>query len=301
MENQASNGRKAMEEELNKGRDTANQLLEILVHKSNSRHTDAEVEGLVLPFAEDLARKVLISFSNTLLLLSTQSDVSDGVVMPVIVNDVSSSLICPNLEDKDGVRKGSINAKRRRMSNKRNAPTWEKNSTHLIEDGYIWRKYGQKMTINAKYLRTYYRCTHKYDQGCPATKQVQRIQENPPLYRTTYYGHHNCKISLSPEIMLEPASSSDSSVFLSFSTTFPTKEKYQFSSSVFSSTKQEPMEVIPDDCGIQNQLPSSDYNLLSDYELDFNCLRHDTVQSMPSSTESFLFDKVCGSDMDFDV
>lgn len=164
---------------------------------------------------------------------------------------------------------------------------------------YILIQYNSILVIYM--YRTYYRCTHKYDQGCPATKQVQRIQENPPLYRTTYYGHHNCKISLSPEIMLEPASSSDSSVFLSFSTTFPTKEKYQFSSSVLSSTKQEPMEVIPDDCGIHNQLPSADYNLLSDYELDFNSLRHDTMQSMPSSTESFLFDKVCGSDMDFDV
>jgi len=108
-----------MEEELNKGRDTANQLLQILVHKSNTRHSDAEVEGLVLPFAEDLARKVLRSFSNTLLLLNTHTDVSDGVVMPVTVNDVSSSLKCPNLEDKDGVCKGSINAKRRRVSHKR--------------------------------------------------------------------------------------------------------------------------------------------------------------------------------------
>ncbi|KAK7335280.1 hypothetical protein VNO80_27057 [Phaseolus coccineus] len=300
MENQPSNGRKAMEEELNKGRYTANQLLQILVHKSNTRHRDAEVEGLVLPFVEDLVRKVLRSFSNTLLLLNTHSDVSDGVVMPNTINDVSSSLKCPNLEDKDGVCKGSINAKRRRVCRKRNAPTWEKNSSHLMEDGYIWRKYGQKMTMNAKYLRSYYRCTHKYDQGCPATKQVQRIQEDPPLYRTTYYGHHNCKISLGQEIILEPAFSSDSSMFLSFSTTFPTKEEYQFSSSLFSSTKQEPMEVTPDDCGMHNQLPSSDYHLLTDYELDFNCLRHENMQSMLSFTESVQFDKVYGSGMDFD-
>jgi len=159
-------------------------------------------------------------------------------------------------------------------------------------------QYNSILVINM--CRSYYRCTHKYDQGCPATRQVQRIQEDPPLYRTTYYGHHNCKISLGPEIILEPASSSDSSMFLSFSTTFPTKEEYQFSSSLFSSTKQEPMEGIPDDCGMHNQLPSSDYHLLDDYELDFNCLRYDTMQSMLSSTESVQFDKVYGSGMDFD-
>jgi len=33
------------------------------------------------------------------------------------------------------------------------APSWEKDSSILVEDGYVWRKYGQKMTLNAKYLR----------------------------------------------------------------------------------------------------------------------------------------------------
>lgn len=34
-----------------------------------------------------------------------------------------------------------------------------------------------------------------YEEGCPATKYVQRIQENPPLYRTTYFGLHTCNIA----------------------------------------------------------------------------------------------------------
>lgn len=42
--------------------------------------------------------------------------------------------------------------------------------------------------------RHYYRCTHKFEQGCQATKQVQKTEEDPvPMYRTTYYGHHTCK------------------------------------------------------------------------------------------------------------
>ncbi|XP_057463775.1 WRKY DNA-binding transcription factor 70-like isoform X3 [Actinidia eriantha] len=41
--------------------------------------------------------------------------------------------------------------------------------------------------------RSYYRCTHKHDQCCKATKQVQTIQEDPPMYQTTYFGHHTCK------------------------------------------------------------------------------------------------------------
>ncbi|KAK6145709.1 hypothetical protein DH2020_022529 [Rehmannia glutinosa] len=39
--------------------------------------------------------------------------------------------------------------------------------------------------------RCYLRCTHKYE-GCKATKQVQRIKENPVLYQTTYFNHHTC-------------------------------------------------------------------------------------------------------------
>jgi len=119
--------------------------------------------------------------------------------------------------------------------------------------------------------RSYYRCTHKHDKGCPAIKQVQRIQEDPPLYQTTYYGHHNCKSFSSSDIVMESASPSASSVFLSFSNTLPTKEQYQLqTSSVSSSMKQEPVEVIQDELiADQSLLASSDYLLLCDYEHDF--------------------------------
>ncbi|TKY49205.1 WRKY transcription factor 70 [Spatholobus suberectus] len=296
MENQPSNGRKAIEEELVKGRDIANQLLEVLVHKSNTY--DGNVQGSMHPFVEDLGRKVLGSFTNTLLLLNDNSDVSSEVVVPITIKDVPSSVKRPKPRDTDEACKSFFDAKNRRGCYKRKSrtPTWETNSSILMEDGYVWRKYGQKITMNAKYLRSYYRCTHKYDEGCPAIKQVQRIQEDPPLYRTTYYGHHNCKSSSSPEIMImEPPSSSGSSKVLSFSNTFPSKEEYPFSSSLSSSTKQEPMEVIPDDHIVHNQLPLSDYLLLCDYELDFNYSRHVT---MLSSAESVQFDN--GSSLNFD-
>ena len=42
------------------------------------------------------------------------------------------------------------------------------------EDGFIWRKYGQKEIHNNKHPRLYFRCTYKHDIGCPATRQVQQ-------------------------------------------------------------------------------------------------------------------------------
>lgn len=72
--------------------------------------------------------------------------------------------------------------------------SWVKDSHRLVEDGHGWRKYGQKKILNAKYPRNYYRCTHKFEQNCQATKHIQRLDpyHDPPKFRTTYYGHHTC-------------------------------------------------------------------------------------------------------------
>jgi hypothetical protein len=39
--------------------------------------------------------------------------------------------------------------------------------------------------------RSYYRCVHR-PQGCNATKQVQRCDEDPTLFDVIYYGTHTC-------------------------------------------------------------------------------------------------------------
>jgi len=94
MENQIPNGKRAMEEELNRGRDMANQLLEVLAYDKSITHLQKEEEegsNSVLPFVEDLVRKVLCSFTNTLLLLNSTNDVSHEVVASITLRDVSSS------------------------------------------------------------------------------------------------------------------------------------------------------------------------------------------------------------------
>ncbi|KAB5531665.1 hypothetical protein DKX38_018335 [Salix brachista] len=61
-----------------------------------------------------------------------------------------------------------------------------------LDDGFSWRKYGQKAILGAKYPRGYYRCTHRNVQGCLATKQVQRSDEDPTIFEITYRGRHTC-------------------------------------------------------------------------------------------------------------
>lgn len=63
--------------------------------------------------------------------------------------------------------------------------------------------------------RSYFRCTHKFDQGCQASKQVQQVQDDPPLYRTTYNGQHTCdKLPLNHHHILPTPP--DSSIIWSF-------------------------------------------------------------------------------------
>ncbi|TKY49207.1 WRKY transcription factor 70 [Spatholobus suberectus] len=292
METHLPNGKRAMEEELIRGRDMANLLLEVLARdKSNSHLEEKGGSKLVLPFVEDLVRKIQCSFTNTLLLLNSNNDVSHEVAASI--TDVYSSTSCPNLESMDETckRRKILNTKNRRGCYKRKstAPAWEKDSLIPTEDGYVWRKYGQKLTLKAKYLRSYYRCTYKKDQGCQAIKQVQRIQDDPPLYRTTYYGRHTCKSPLNPEIILEPLSPSASSTLLSFTNSLQSKQENPFPSSLFASTKHEPMEVIHDDHSAQNQLSSSEDLLLYDYEIYSDYSRH---VAMLSSTEPVEFENV---------
>lgn len=70
------------------------------------------------------------------------------------------------------------------------------------------------------HCRNYFRCTHKFDQGCQATKQVQRTGEDPPIYRTTYHGHHTCRndhlLLKPPQFILDSTAPRDSSILLSF-------------------------------------------------------------------------------------
>ncbi|KAH6829504.1 FTSH protease 10 [Perilla frutescens var. hirtella] len=57
----------------------------------------------------------------------------------------------------------------------------------MADDGYKWRKYGQKSIKNTPNPRSYYRCTNP---RCSAKKQVERSIEDPDTLIITYEGLH---------------------------------------------------------------------------------------------------------------
>ncbi|XP_058076917.1 WRKY transcription factor 23 [Magnolia sinica] len=62
-----------------------------------------------------------------------------------------------------------------------------KSEVDHLEDGYRWRKYGQKAVKNSPYPRSYYRCTSSM---CGVKKRVERSSDDPSIVVTTYEGQH---------------------------------------------------------------------------------------------------------------
>ncbi|XP_028751978.1 WRKY transcription factor 71-like [Neltuma alba] len=91
-----------------------------------------------------------------------------------------------------------------------------KSEVDHLEDGYRWRKYGQKAVKNSPYPRSYYRCT---SQKCNVKKRVERSFQDPSIVVTTYEGQHNhhCPATLrgsaNAAMMLSSAAAAPPSLF----------------------------------------------------------------------------------------
>ncbi|KAI4318940.1 hypothetical protein MLD38_032593 [Melastoma candidum] len=175
-------------QELFQGRDAADKLHGSLfgVHEDGDRFLAATWE--------DLARMVAGSFSKALSLLGyDDSTKSDGNSLCSLPWTDTACLPVPN-----PLAGGKVDG-RGRYKRRKSCHSWSETTPAHLDDGHTWRKYGQKPIRGSNFPRSYYRCTHKSDQSCEAVKQVQQISEEPALYRTTYYGHHTCKITSVPQ------------------------------------------------------------------------------------------------------
>ncbi|KAL3338004.1 hypothetical protein AABB24_030263 [Solanum stoloniferum] len=64
-----------------------------------------------------------------------------------------------------------------------------------LDDGFRWRKYGQKAVKNSPFPRSYYRCT---TSSCGVKKRVERSIQDTSIVVTTYEGVHTHPCPLTP-------------------------------------------------------------------------------------------------------
>ncbi|KAL9151788.1 hypothetical protein ABFS82_11G074500 [Erythranthe guttata] len=112
-------------------------------------------------------------------------------------NNSNNIPVIAGTENEMGPGEGKSSTKGEKKSKKQPRYAFQTRSqVDILDDGYRWRKYGQKAVKNNKFPRSYYRCTH---QGCNVKKQVQRLSKDEGIVVTTYEGMHSHAIQKSTD------------------------------------------------------------------------------------------------------
>ncbi|GAV66231.1 WRKY domain-containing protein [Cephalotus follicularis] len=179
--------------ELTQGKELAKQLQIHLKMPSSSHET-----------REMLIQMILTSYEKALSMLNckSNSEVEQHHVAGIAIRSSESPPSLTGSPRSDDSDRDFKDQEHKDVSKKRKTlPRWTQRvrvnpGTGLedpLDDGFSWRKYGQKCILGAKYPRGYYRCTHRNVQSCWATKQVQRSDEDPMIFEVTYSGSHTCR------------------------------------------------------------------------------------------------------------
>ncbi|MED6216638.1 putative WRKY transcription factor 75 [Stylosanthes scabra] len=122
-------------------------------------------------------------------IMSSSSDfkVSNGSFLQVKKGDI---LRTPNNKESSSKKSGKEMKKQHRYVFQ------TRSHVDILDDGYRWRKYGEKAVKNNKFPRSYYRCSYR---GCNVKKQIQRQSMDEQVVVTTYEGVHIHPVQKSTE------------------------------------------------------------------------------------------------------
>ncbi|XP_050231372.1 probable WRKY transcription factor 75 [Mercurialis annua] len=121
------------------------------------------------------------SYAGFLELKLENDQVGSSVPEPELGMDINSGSFGESDEIRSSKKRGEKKIKKQRYAFQ------TRSRVDILDDGYRWRKYGQKAVKHNKFPRSYYRCTH---QGCNVKKQVQRLTKDEDVVVTTYEGMH---------------------------------------------------------------------------------------------------------------
>ncbi|GJW95428.1 DNA-binding WRKY transcription factor [Tanacetum coccineum] len=99
-------------------------------------------------------------------------------------------------------------------------------AAETAEDGYNWRKFGQKQVKGSEYTRSYYKWTHK---SCPVKKNVERGVDGL-VTEIIYKGKHNHHPPRTVENINDTEPFNDETSYFNYSRENPSIKKDQESS-----------------------------------------------------------------------
>ncbi|CAK7348750.1 unnamed protein product [Dovyalis caffra] len=192
---------KTLISELTRGKELAKQL-------RNQLNPSSSLES-----RKFLVEKILSSYEKALSMLNWGALAADQpkptMGMMESLHSFANSSPRSEVSDQDGKEECDKNVSKKRKTQ----PRWTeqvkiRSGTGLegpLDDGYSWRKYGQKDILGANFPRGYYRCTHRHSQGCLATKQVQKSDEDHSVFEVTYRGRHTCNQASPSSVVASPS------------------------------------------------------------------------------------------------
>ncbi|XP_030500507.2 probable WRKY transcription factor 53 isoform X2 [Cannabis sativa] len=192
---------KSLLNELLRGKELAGQLQLTIATSPPSSSSSSSSTSSSYESRQNLVQNILVSFEKALSMLNWpggSSGTSNQSLLPAVPVMIGMSESPPSLtgspfsddSDRDQDNKDYIGSRKRWTKQVRVSPGMGLEGP--LDDGFSWRKYGQKDILGAKYPRGYYRCTHRNVQGCLATKQVQRSDDDPTIFEITYRARHTC-------------------------------------------------------------------------------------------------------------
>ncbi|KAI5341430.1 hypothetical protein L3X38_020704 [Prunus dulcis] len=139
--------------------------------------------GLRSSAGNHVGREVLINKDHHQYLQQQYSDLTTTASANININNV---IVGADQNPHEATNSGNKN-KGEKKTRKPKYAFQTRSQVDILDDGYRWRKYGQKAVKNNKFPRSYYRCTY---QGCNVKKQVQRLTKDEGIVVTTYEGMH---------------------------------------------------------------------------------------------------------------
>ncbi|XP_061359718.1 probable WRKY transcription factor 12 [Gastrolobium bilobum] len=155
------------------------------------------------------AATTTIGFSHNELVTRTWNNDQVGNLDPKVGNDENFTGNASDGDNNSWWRSGATEKSKVKTRRKLREPRFcfqTRSDVDVLDDGYKWRKYGQKVVKNSLHPRSYYRCTYS---NCRVKKRVERLSEDCRMVITTYEGRHN-------HFPSDDSNSSDHECFTSF-------------------------------------------------------------------------------------